>query len=265
MINILVPIGTSPNANETLQYAIDFASDFASNIYVMEVFSVSAKAGSLVNISDKIAKSSKEHLRSVINQVDSKKVEIKIATYNGDLIDGIKEIDKELGIDIIILAPRSNDIKEELYLGNTSGRIIKRTDIPALIVPKGTKYDAYKSILTAFKSGVLKRNRILDPLVAIQKKHKSKVDLLLVKTPGYTDDDLKVNTALMTLCSQLTLTENPTTYLGVMEHFQSKHPDLLCVFRRKRGFFKNLWEKNTVLKSEFSVPIPVLVLSVKKD
>lgn len=265
MINILVPIGTSPNANETLQYAIDFASDFTANIYVMEVFNVSAKAGNLANISDKVAKSSKEHLRSVINQVDSKKVEIKIATYNGDLVDGIKEIDKELGIDIIILAPRSNDIKEGLYLGNTSGRIIKRTDIPALIVPKGTKYEAYKSILTAFKSGVLKRNRILDPLVAIQKKHKSKVDLLLVKTPGYTDDDLKVNTALMDLCSQLTLTENPTTYLGVMEHFQSKHPDLLCVFRRKRGFFKSLWEKNTVLKSEFSVPIPVLVLSVKKD
>ena len=94
MINILVPIGTSPNANETLQYAIDFASDFTANIYVMEVFNVSAKAGSLANISDKVAKSSKEHLRSVINQVDSKKVEIKIATYNGDLVDGIKEIDK---------------------------------------------------------------------------------------------------------------------------------------------------------------------------
>jgi hypothetical protein len=40
---------------------------------------------------------------------------------------------------------------------------------------------------------------------------------------------------------------------------------LLCVFRRKRGFFKNLWEKNTIPKSEFYAPVPVLVLSVKKD
>ena len=68
----------------------------------------------------------------------------------------------------------------------------------------------------------------------------------------------------MDLCSQLTVTEHATTYLGVLEHFQSSNPDLLCVFRRKRGFFKNLWEKNAVLKSEFSVRIPVLVLSVKK-
>ena len=265
MINILVPIGTSPNANETLQYAVDFAADFSARVFVMEVFSFSGKAGSLSNISEKIAKSGKERLKGVINQVVSKNVDIKIATYNGELADGIKEIDKELGIDMIILAPRSNDINEELYLGHTSGRIIKQTDIPALIVPKGTQYKPYKNILTAFKSGILKRNRIIDPLVAIKKKHGSTVNLLLVKMPGYTDDDLKINTALMNLCSKLTITENPTTYLGVMEHFQAKHPDLLCVFRRKRGFFKKLWEKSTILKSEFYVPIPVLVLSVTKD
>ena len=87
----------------------------------------------------------------------------------------------------------------------------------------------------------------------------------MVKTPGYTEDDLNVNTELMNISTQLTLTENANTYLGVLEHFQAQHPDLLCVFRRKRGFFKSLWEKNTILKSEFYVPIPVLVLSVKKD
>lgn len=265
MINILVPIGTSPNANETLQYAVDFAADFSARVFVMEVFSFSAKAGSLTNISDKIAKSGKERLKGVINQIDSKNVDLKIATYNGDVVDGIKKIDKELGIDMIILAPRSNDIQEGLYLGHTSGKIVKKTDIPALIVPKGTQYKPYKSILTAFKSGVLKRNRIMDPLVAIKKKHGSIVNLLLVKTPGYTDEDLKINTALMDLSSRLTITQNPTTYLGVMEHFQAKHPDLLCVFRRSRGFFIKLWEKNTISKSEFSVPIPVLVMSVKKD
>ena len=37
MKNILVPIGVSPNSHETLQYAVDFASEFSSNLYVMEV------------------------------------------------------------------------------------------------------------------------------------------------------------------------------------------------------------------------------------
>jgi len=190
---------------------------------------------------------------------------LKIATYKGDLIDGLKEIDHELGVDLIIIAPRCNDIKEELYLGNTTGRIVKRTDIPTLIVPRGTIFKPIKNILTAFKSGILTQRRILEPLKLIKKKFRSKINLLLVKTPGYSDEDLKINTSLMDLCSRLTVTENATTYLGVLEHFQSANPDLLCVFRRKRGFFKNLWEKNAILKSEFSVRIPVLVLSVKKD
>lgn len=264
MNNILVPIGTSPDSHETLQYAVHFAKEFGSRVYVMEVFSVTALTGNLSNVEEKVAKSSKEHLREVIEKVDAHGVEIKIATYNGDLIDGLREIDAELGIDLIIISPRSNDIKEELYLGHTSGRIIKRTDIPTLIVPKGTVFKPFKSILTAFASGVLKKGKVLEPLIAIKNKFGSKISLLLVKNPGYTEEDLKIDPALMDISTQLTITEHATTYLGVLEHFQVKHPDLLCVFRRKRGFFKNLWEKNTILKSEFSVRIPVLVLSVKK-
>lgn len=264
MKNILVPIGTSSDSHETLQYAVHFAKDFGSSIFVMEVFSVTAMTGNLVNVEEKVAESSKEHLRSVIDKVDAKGVDIKIATYNGDLIDGLREIDMELGIDLIIISPRSNDIKEEYYLGQTSGRIIKRIDIPTLIVPKGTKYMPFRTILTAFASGVLKKKHVLDPLIAIQKKFGSKINLLLVKNPGYNEEDLQVNPALLAISEQMTITEHATTYLGVLEHFQSQHPDLLCVFRRKRGFFKNLWEKNTILKSEFSVRIPVLVLCVKK-
>ena len=266
MKHILVPMGTSPDAFHTLQYAVDFATEFSSKIFVMEVHSVSVGAGkSLVNVEQKVAESGKERIKEVIAKVDAKQVDIKMATYNGDIIDGLKQIDKELGIDLIIMAPRSNDVTEELYLGHTSGRIIKRTNIPTLIVPKGSALMPMRNILTAFKSGVLKRKRILNPLIAIKEKFDAKVNLLLVKTPGYSDDDLKINTALMDLSSQVTLTEAPSTYLGVLEHFQAQHPDLLCVFRRKRGFFKNLWEKNTILKSEFSARIPVLVLSVKKD
>ncbi len=264
MKNILVPIGTSSNTGETLQYAVDFASEFGGDVFLMDVFNVSAKAGSLANISDKVAAGSKERLREVIGKVNAGNVTIKLASYNGDIVDGLKGIDRELGIDLIILAPRSNDIKEELYLGNTTGRIIKRTNIPALIVPKGTVFKPFKTVLTAFKSGILKKKRLLEPLLMIREKFNAGVNLLLVKTPGYSADDLKVHPALMDISDQLTLTENATTYQGVLEHFQSTQPDLLCVFRRKRGFFKKLWEKNTVLKSEFFIKIPVLVLRVKK-
>jgi nucleotide-binding universal stress UspA family protein len=264
MKNILVPIGGS-NMGETIQYAVDFAVEFSADIYVMEVFNVSTKAGNLRNVVEKIKESSKDRVKQLIDKVDDKNISIKMVTFKGNLIDGIREIDQELGIDLIIISPRSNAIEEELYLGNTTGRIIKQTTIPTLIVPKGTVFKPFKTILTAFKSGVLKKKKVLNQLVSIKEKFNATVSLLLVKTPGYEKDDLKVNPSLMDMSSQLTITENATTYQGVLEHFQSHQPDLLCVFRRKRGFFKKLWEKNTILKSEFFVKIPVLILGVKKS
>lgn len=264
MNNILVPLGTSSTAHETLQYAVDFASDFGANIYIMDVFNFSSSAGALGNAEEKVVQSSKERAKEVVGKVNTRGIDIKVASYNGEIVDGLKELRQELKIDLIILAPRSNEVNEEVYLGNTTGKIVKQTNIPVLIVPKGTTYQAVKNILVAFKSGVLKRSKILHPLIAIKNKFQSQIELLMVKTPGYEEEDLQINTALLDLSKNLTITENQTTYLGVLEHFQSKQPDMLCVFRRKRGFFKKLWEKSTILKSEFSAPVPVLVLSVKK-
>lgn len=264
MNNILVPLGTSSTAHETLQYAVDFASDFGANIYIMDVFNFSTAAGALGKVEEKVVQSSKERAKEVVSKVNTKGIDIKVASYNGEIVDGLKELRQEFKIDLIILAPRSNEVNEEVYLGNTTGKIVKQTNIPVLIVPMGTTYQPVKNILVAFKSGVLKRSKILHPLIAIKNKFQSQIELLMVKTPGYEEDDLQINTALLDLSKNLTITENQTTYLGVLEHFQSKQPAMLCVFRRKRGFFKKLWEKSTILKSEFSAPVPVLVLSVKK-
>ena len=263
MKNILVPIGSSPNSHETLQYAVDFAAEFSAQVYAMEVFSASAGAGNLANISEKVKQSSIQHLKEVIDKVETKQVEVKIATYKGDIVDGLKEIDQELGIDLIIIAARCNDAHEELYLGNTSGRIVKQTDIPTLIVPRGSRYAPFKNIMTAIRSGILEKEELLGPLKVIKEKFSATVNLLLVKTPGHTEEDLQVDPALKSIISGLVMTEHANTYLGVLEQFQSHQPDLLCVFRRKRGFFKALWEKNTVPRSEFSSRVPVLILSAK--
>src|SRR5690606_39912376 len=119
MSNKLVPIGTSSDSFQTLQYAIDYASHVGAEIFVMDVFSVSSKAGTLGNLEEKVAKSSLEHLRAVIAKVDTKGMDIRISSYNGDIIDGLASIDRELGIYLLIMAPRSNDVREELYWGHT--------------------------------------------------------------------------------------------------------------------------------------------------
>lgn len=264
MRNILVPIGTTENAVKTLQYAIDFAEFMDSNVYVMQAFTLITKAGGLANVEKAVVKSTTNQLDEIVSQVDKKDVSVTIAAYNGDVVDGVKAINKQYGIDLIILEPKTTDIREEVFLGNTSGSIIKQTNIPTLIIPEGNSFYDYKNGLVAFKSGIVNHESILDALIQFKNAFKLYLNLLLVKTPKYTAEDLVLNPILESLSDSLKTSENTSTFEGVLEHFQTNQPDILIVFRRKRGFFTKLWEKNIILKREFRCSIPLLVLSVKK-
>lgn len=260
MKHILVPIGSTENASNTLQYAIDLAAEFDAKVFVFRAYKSISMTGTMMNVDEFMQKETQLYLRSVVNSVDRKDVEIKIAAAKGGVVESINAIQNEIGIDLVVTGPRSNSIKEEVFLGNTSGSIVKQTEIPVLIVPEGYKFKPFTSALVAFKSGALKKEGMLTPLNSIIAAFGTKANLLLVKTPEYQEEDLVIDDALKAIQNTLTTSENVTTFQGVLEHFQSNNPDILCVFRRKRGFFQKLWEKNTVLKSEFHTTIPLLVL-----
>jgi nucleotide-binding universal stress UspA family protein len=262
MKTILVPVGSSKNAKSHLQYAVDFAKPFGARIYVVQIYNVYTKAGTMIKIDHILERESKAFLDSHVASIDTKGVEIVTKTFKGKLIDTLEKVCSALDVDLIILEPRTNSIKDEVYLGKTSGKIIKRTQIPALIVPEGYVYKPIVKILLALKSAIVKRHGALKPLLDIKSQFKAVVNLLLVKTPYHIKADFEQNSQIKELITNTTTAESPTTFQAVLEHYKSNSPDLLCVVRRKRGFFTKLWEDNTVLKKDFhSTTIPVLVLS----
>ena len=262
MKNILVPVGSSKNAKSHLQYAVDFARTIGAKLYVVQVYNVYTKAGTMIKVDHIIERESKAFLEHHVAQIEHKGVEVITKTFKGKLVSTIELVCKTFDIDLIILEPRTNSIKDEVYLGKTSGKIIKQTNIPALIVPEGYVFKPIASILLALKSAIIKREEALKPLQDIKNNFGSKVNLLLIKTTYYNSEDFNIPTELEKIVSNTTTSENPTTYQGVLEHYKTTNPDMLCVVRRKRGFFGKLWEKNVVLKKEFHVTaFPVLVLS----
>lgn len=261
MKNILVPVGSSKNALSHLQYAIDFAEAFNAKLYVVQVYNVYTKAGTMIKVDHIIEKESKAFLDDLVSKIDTKSVDVIVKTLKGKLVDTLELACKAADVDLILVEPRTNSIKDEVFLGKTSGKIIKQTQIPALIVPEGTQFKPFKNILLAVKSAIIRKKEALNPLIDFKNNFKAIVSLLLVKTTYYNDGDFDVSEKLSSIVENITKTENATTYHGVLEHYQSHNPDMLCVVRRKRGFFVKKWEKNVILKKDFNSNIPVLVLS----
>lgn len=265
MKNILIPVGSSKNAVSHLQYAVDFAKYFGAKLYVVQVYNVYTKAGTMIKIDHILERESKDFLEKHVSKIDTKGVEVVIRTFKGKLVDTLEAACNAFNIDLIILEPRTNSIKDEVFLGKTSGKIVKQTKIPALIIPEGLKFKPIIYILLAIKSAIIRRNDALEPLKAIKAQFRSIVNLLLVKTPYHNEGDFDINEELASIITNTTYSENPTTFQGVLEHYKDNDPDLLVVVRRRRGFFANLWEKNTILKKDFhSTQIPVLVLREMK-
>lgn len=265
MKNILVPLGASSTAVDTLQYAIDLASQTDANVYVISVFQEFSRVGGLSKVNSLLKEDSENRIEQALNAVDHKEVSVIAHPIKGGVLEGVKRFNKHVPVDLMILSPRSNSISEEVYLGKTTGNLVKETNIPVLVVPDGVQFTPPQKILMAFKNGVFPKKSMLTPLPKFMKYFNTKLDLLHVKTPESTPGMAVVSGKLQKLQNSYTRTENATTYQGVLEHFQSHNPDMLCVVRRKRGFFKRLWEKGVVLKREFYTSKPLLILAAQEE
>ncbi|WP_432412372.1 universal stress protein [Rasiella sp. SM2506] len=264
MKNILVPIGASDNAVSNLQYAIDLAQEVDAYVYVISVFQEFSKVGGLSKVNTILKEDSENRLDEVLSMVNKRDVTVIAHPIKGSVVETINRFNKHVPVDLMVLSPRSNSIREEVYLGNTSGKIMKQTNIPILVVPEGAIFEQPKTILMAFKNGQFDHKKMLEPLRKFTKNFGTEINVLHVETPESTEEMKKVSEVLTKMQSSYTTTENATTFQAVLEHFRSHNPDMLCVVRRKRGFFKKLWEKNVVLKKEFHTSKPLLVLRVQE-
>ncbi len=263
MKNILVPIGSSANSVSNLQYAIDLAKVLHANVYVVSVFKEFSKVGGLSKVNTILKEESENRLDDVVSKVDKKGVQVIAHPIKGEVLEGIGRISKQIPIDLMVLSPRSNSIKEEVYLGKTSGKLLKHTNFPILVVPEGAKFQKPKTMLMAFKNGNFEHDDLLEAVRQFKQSFGMEVNVLHVETPDSTEEMKNVTDNLKALQTSYTQAEAATTFQAVIEYFQHFNPDMLCVVRRKRGFFKKLWEKNEIHKREFYTSKPLLVLAVQ--
>ena len=260
MKNILLPLGVSDNAKHVLRYAIEFAKHTQATIYIMDSFNPSFPNAHLLNFKEVVNRNNFNRIKDLVAAVDHQDVSLQMVSYEGDVLAGIVELDKKVGLDLILTGPSPNADDDTIFLGPTAGRLVKKTDLPVWIIPEGIVFSPPKKSLFAFKKGQVKGNRSLAPIHDLQTVFNTEVELLLVKTPGKKREDLQIDHEIVELSDHMTSTENGTVYQGVLEFFRDVQPDVLAVFARQRGFFEKLIASDIVYKKDFFTTVPLLVL-----
>jgi len=237
MKNILVPVGDSKNIESHLQYAVDFALAFGARLYLVQVRGKYVKSKSLGDEGHVWERESLAYIDGLLAKIDIKTVDIVIKSFNGKLIQTLELICDTAEIDLMLVEPKTNTINPSVFLDKTSGKIVRKTNIPSLVIPESYVFKPMKNVLIAIKSAIIKKENALLPLQQLQSQFQAVVNLLLVQTPFYKAGDFEIPSPLSTLITETVYAEQATTFQGVLEHYKTHEPDLLCVFRRKRGFF----------------------------
>lgn len=264
MKNILVPVGSTENGVNNLRYAVNFAAMCGATVYLINIYKEYSKAGGMTKVTQVAMEDNQAQLDEVLSRVETNGVDVIAKPIKGDPFEGIARVSKQLHIDLIIVSPQSVEIKDEVYLGSTTGKLVKQTDIPMLIVPRDYLFRKADTILLAVKRTVFEKENVLNPLENLLELFSAKLNVLRVITPDVAGEEHQMDEELKSMTTGYSETENATIYQGVLEHFQSHQPDILCVLRRKRGFFKKLAEKNSVLKKDFYTSRPLLILCGKQ-
>ena len=257
METILVPVSSPRKALNTLQYAIDLVEGTNAKIFLVKVFGVKIVAGSLHNIDDFLKTEANRDLENIIDHIDKKGVEIVSKSIKGNVKESIKQIAEQLAVDLIITGSKSNN---KVYLGKTRGYLIKNTNFPVLFIPKNYRFKSIDNVLLTLKSGVIKSSDVLTPLKNILNTFGAQLNVLQILTPHMQSGDEIISEELELLKHNFITAEHSTIFKGVLENIERINPDMFCVIRRKRGFFKRLWDNDKVYKKDFESTLPLLVL-----
>jgi len=257
---ILVPLESLENGSSILQYAFDFAAFFSAKVIILKSFGISTVTGPTPSIDKALKETHLKELTKTLENISTKNTNFSIELVKGGLVENCVEYMQENDIDLVISKPKHSHKTPHLFIGHVTGAMINKLECPLLLVPENYVFNLFSSILMAIKSGNIKKDDALLPLKRILNIFPASLTLLQVKTPKLKAKDLHINNNLLQLKSTLFVSENETVYHGVLEYLHEVNPDLLCVIRRKKGFFSKLWDQNTVKKSDFESRVPLLIL-----
>lgn len=158
----------------------------------------------------------------------------------GDIFEGIAELSRVLKIDLIVLSPQSTSIKDEVYLGIVTTKIIRQTKTPLIVVPKDYLFRRFDAILFAMKNVKIESTEASDTLVSFIDHFNAKLNVFRVVTPDTAENYRTLQPELMAIAEHIKISENATVFQGITEHFSAFNSELLCVLQRKNkdGFFK---------------------------
>lgn len=274
MKTILVPTDFSVNSITALDYAASLAVKTGARLVIMHSVSLPPKSSSMIQTSslrqrmmDNAQRDLDQMRKDLLQRLAEKgeslsDVHTDCETFS--VVDHVVSAAEDYTADLIVMGTQGATNLENVLLGSTTAKVIKKAVIPVLAVPRDFSFCEIKKIALATDSPDVDSSvfselvgiaQLLD--AAIKMVHISKEADPLVKEQmterrkwveselGFTDLS----------CQQVTAMDPLDGLLGFIEE---EGIDMIAMQTHNRGFFENLLHTSLTKKMAMTTRIPLL-------
>lgn len=192
MKNVLLPTDFSENAWNATKYAIELFKDeecvfHLLNTYTPAIASSRFMATSLSNVQEGSMRNSSERgleeiLRKIKKDFNFPKHSYKTISSFSLLVDEIKDIVENSGIDLIVTGTKGASGIDEVFMGSNTVRIIKSVkNCPVLAIPQHFEYTSPTEIAFATDFNRFYSLSELQPMIDLAKAFKAAIRIVHVQ------------------------------------------------------------------------------------
>ena len=265
MQNILLLTDFSRNANNAIDYAMQLFSKEICHFYLLNVQRVSKYISSDLitspynTIHDAVIKNPKKTIDSLVNELREKYSDEHfsfegICDYDG-FISSVKQVVAIKKIELIIMGTNGmSGIKESVFGSNTI-QVVKKIDVPTLVVPENYIYQPPDTILFIDETDEVMKADTLKPLKYFILKYKAQLHM--------STDDKESNT-IKEFLNDITINFIPITNLiadAMMNQAVLNHNiQMVSKVIKPKSFFKRIFSKSQTANFAYASKVPLLFL-----
>lgn len=276
MNTVLIPTDFSRNAWHAISYALLFFKDETSTFYLLHTYSPAfyrmdymmggPAVSAIPDVGIEISLAGLETtLAEVKKEFPNRRHRFETLSAFNTLTDEVREITRKKGIDLVVMGTKGASGAKQLFLGSNTVFVIRKAEVPVLVVPEDVAYHPVRTIL--FPSDYLSRYRPeeLEPVLHIARMHQSRLILLHVRENSGLTDAQKDNKAHLERSLQEldyeTVEETGELMPDAVLKYTEEHPiDLLVMMNRRHSFLERLLVRQNVDQIGFHVKVPFLVV-----
>lgn len=263
MKNILVPTDFSRNAENALTRAIEIANRTGAEVHLLHTYQVAQNALVFKDIGGLMERDAMEDMQRLVEKFRPRMKQPERLT--GDVVrGGLVGTVARYGRDhLIVMGTRGATDALEVFIGSTTGAVLKQAGQPVLAIPADCNYQNLDRIVLALDSQPLPDRATFEPLHQLAAAFGAEVLVFHLVTD---EDDEGIDPAIRDYLPDLPLSfhqlldDDRDINESINAFLAEQEADMLCMIRRKRGFLQSLFQGSSTTRQVYNSPAPLLVL-----